>query len=94
MSTPSTRPVTASGASHAYHDAEGDLYIKYKKLQKQLEFLQVLHIVTSQIQHKLLSLNCIMSTCSLHTLHTAGSHLHIMSEQGGARGVQMSEMFR
>ena len=51
MSTPSTRPVTASGASHAYHDAEGDLYIKYKKLQKQLEFLQVLHIVTSQIQH-------------------------------------------
>ena len=93
MSTPSTRPVTASGASHAYHDAEGDLYIKYKKLQKQLEFLQVLHIVTSQIQHKLLSLNCI-SICSLRTLPTAGSHLHVMSEQGGARGVQMSEMFR
>ena len=57
VSTPSTRPVTASGASHAYHDAEGDLYIKYKKLQKQLEFLQVLHIVLGHrhIQHELFS---------------------------------------
>lgn len=40
-SAPSTRPVTASGAGHSDRDAEGDLYIKYKKLQKQLEFLQV-----------------------------------------------------
>ena len=38
---PSTRPVTASGPSAVAQDSEGDLYIKYKKLQKQLEFLQV-----------------------------------------------------
>ena len=38
---PSTRPVTASGTSHTERDMDGDLYIKYKRLQKQLEFLQV-----------------------------------------------------
>lgn len=38
-SAPSTRPVTATGIGPA--ETEGDLYIKYKKLQRQLEFLQV-----------------------------------------------------
>ena len=47
----SSRPVTASGASHAHQDAEGDLYIKYKKLQKQLEFLQV-HVHTHIHTHQ------------------------------------------
>lgn len=40
-SQPATRPVTATGSGHVHHELDGDFYIKYKKLQKQLEFLQV-----------------------------------------------------
>lgn len=36
-----TRPVTSSGAHPTYHEPEGDFYVRYKRLQKQLEFLQV-----------------------------------------------------
>ena len=39
MAVPS-RPLPGSGTS-SHGDGEGDLYIKYKRLQKQLEFLQV-----------------------------------------------------
>lgn len=35
-----SRPLPGSGTS-SHGDGEGDLYIKYKRLQKQLEFLQV-----------------------------------------------------
>ena len=37
---PSTRPVTAAGSGASSTD-DGDLYMKYKRLQKKLEFLQV-----------------------------------------------------
>ncbi len=37
---PSTRPVTAVGSGVSQTD-DGDLYLKYKRLQKKLEFLQV-----------------------------------------------------
>ena len=38
--TNSSRAVTYQGGVSS-HDTDGDLYIKFKKLQKQLEFLQV-----------------------------------------------------
>lgn len=42
METALPKPVTYPGPPSIHNvDAEGDLYIKFKKLQKQLEFLQV-----------------------------------------------------
>ena len=50
-----SRPTTSSGAHLTSQDPEGDFYVKYKRLQKQLEFLQVRdHYLSSSCSYVIL----------------------------------------